>query len=229
MYISRWNELADELGLIVVYPMGTGFPLRWRTFEQNGDEDGPTREVQFIADLIDKLEMDYNIDPRRIYANGLSNGGGMTFLLACRLSDRIAAIGTVAGAYSYPWDACSPTRSVPLIAFHGDSDPIVPYLGGSRSRTGYTFPNLQDWIKEYARRNGCVETPLDLVVSESVSGVRYSSCRDEAEVVFYTIRGGGHTWPGGEAIPEWIAGYTSPAIDSTRVMWQFFQQHPLEK
>ena len=94
MYISRWNELADEHGFIVVYPGGTCFPKRWRT---GGSQDA-SADVQFISDLIDKLQQDYNIDSTRIYANGLSNGGGMSFALACTLSDRIAAIGIVAGA-----------------------------------------------------------------------------------------------------------------------------------
>ena len=125
--VSRWNKLADEYGFIVVYPAGTGFPMRWRTW---GAAD-PTQDITFISDLIDKLSAEYNIDPARVYANGLSNGGGMTFVLSCKLSERIAAIGTVAGAYSLPWDECNPSRPVPAIIFHGTADPIVPYQGGS--------------------------------------------------------------------------------------------------
>ena len=227
MSISHWNDLADEFGFIVVYPMGTRFPLRWRTYTQPGMEDGPEREVQFISDLIDKLEGEYNIDPARIYTNGLSNGGGMSFLLACKLSERIAAIGTVAGAYATPWSECDPTRPVPLIAFHGDSDPIVPYQGGKQSRFDTTFPSIPDWIQMYAQRNACAGEPLYLPVSDTVSGVRYTSCSQDAEVVFYTIQGGGHTWPGGEPIPEWIAGYTTPDINATRVMWEFFSNYAL--
>ena len=228
MTISHWNDLADEYGFIVVYPMGTRFPLRWRTYAQEGMEDGPEREVQFFSDLIDRLESQYNIDPARIYANGLSNGGGMSFLLACKLSERIAAIGTVAGAYTTPWSECNPGRPVPLMAFHGTDDPIVPYQGGEQSRMGTTFPSIPDWVHTYARLNGCAETPVELPASGEVSGIRYTACSQGAEVMFYTIQGGGHSWPGGEPIPAWIVGYTSPEIDASRVMWEFFRQHPLE-
>ena len=104
--ISRWNELADQHGFIVVYPSGTGFPLRWRA--GCGAPSDPMEDVTFIADLIDKLEKGYTIDKNRIYANGLSNGGGMSFMLACKLAGRIAAIGGVAGAYLFPMSACQP-------------------------------------------------------------------------------------------------------------------------
>ena len=82
----------------------------------------------------------YNIDPGRIYANGLSNGGGMSYLLGCALSDRITAIGGVAGAYAFPLEECHPSRPVPMIAFHGTADPIVPYQGGASGDNGFIFP-----------------------------------------------------------------------------------------
>ncbi|MGD2159357.1 MAG: PHB depolymerase family esterase, partial [Anaerolineales bacterium] len=128
--LSGWNSLADEYGFIVVYPQGTGFPLRWNTALMEDKPEGMDKEVQFFSDLIDALSMNYNIDQTRIYANGMSNGGGMAHLLACKLSDRIAAIGGVAGAYLHQWEFCQPKRPVPVIAFHGTKDPFVPYYGG---------------------------------------------------------------------------------------------------
>ena len=71
MKISQWNKVADKYGFIVVYPSGTGFPLRW-----NASGKSPNQDVIFITDLIDKLEAEYNIDSKRVYVNGLSNGGG---------------------------------------------------------------------------------------------------------------------------------------------------------
>ena len=79
MQITHWNDLADEYGFIVVYPAGTGFPLRWRIVGGSSSEGNPMQDVTFISDLISQLEAEYNIDPTRIYANGLSNGGGMSF------------------------------------------------------------------------------------------------------------------------------------------------------
>jgi polyhydroxybutyrate depolymerase len=225
--ISHWNKLADENGFIVVYPMGTGLPLRWGTLSRPGSEDRAQRDVRFISDLIDKLETEYNIDPARIYANGLSNGGGMAFLLACKMADRIAAIGGVAGAYSTPWSECNPSRPVPAIVFHGDVDLIVPYAGGSVSRTGFTFPAIADWVAAWANHNGCASQPVTLSDRGEVSGIRYTGCNQNADVEFYTVHGGGHSWPGGKGLPKFIVGHTTQDIDATRMMWDFFRKHPL--
>lgn len=103
--LSRWDRLADEHGLLVVYPAGTpqipGVARIWHTFEV-----GPAleRDVAFISELIDSLRASYNVDPARIYADGMSNGGGMAFALSCALSDRIAAVGKVAPAQTLTLD-----------------------------------------------------------------------------------------------------------------------------
>ena len=223
--VSHWNELADEYGFIVVYPSGTGFPPRWNAYNlQVGGVDS-NAEVQFIADLIDKLSDDYNIDTTRIYANGLSNGGAMAVLLACRLADSVTAIGGVSGAYLLPRDQCAPSRPVPIIVFHGTEDPIVAYGGGEIMRTGLFFPDVPAWIASWAGLNGCDPTPLELPPRGEVGGVRYTQCRQGADVVFYTVHGGGHAWPGGVKLPEMIVGHTTRDIDATRVMWDFFNKY----
>ncbi len=225
MQTSLWNDLADRQGFIVVYPAGTGFPRRWRT--GGGTSADAMQDVKFIADLIDALAARYNIDRTRIYANGLSNGGGMSYQLACRLADRIAAAGSVSGAYLLPLSACQPSRPVPLIAFHGTADPVVPYAGGPSRSFDLPFPDVPAWIAAYAERNGCEATPSPLPARGEVGGVQYTGCRDDAEVVFYTIAGGGHAWPGGEPLPRFIVGQTSQDIDATAVMWEFFSRHAL--
>ncbi|NLG23846.1 MAG: hypothetical protein GX558_00710, partial [Clostridiales bacterium] len=161
-----------------------------------------------------------------IYVNGMSNGGGMTHILACELSERIAAVGLVAGAYTYPWEACQPERPVPAIVFHGDADRIVPIAGGPIPRASQTLPDIREWVATLAQRNGCVEAPRELAPQGSVRGEAYTRCA--ADVVFYTVVGGGHTWPGGEGIPAWIGGVTTDDVDATALMWEFFAAHPLE-
>ena len=227
METSHWNEVAEENGLIVGYPSGTQIPLRWNAYNLQDFRVDTRAEVQFIADLIDKLSGDYNIDTTRVYANGLSNGAGMAVLLSCQLSEKIAAIGSVSGAYLLPWDQCVQSRPVPIIAFHGTEDPIVPYHGGEIMGSGYFYPDIPLWINNWVQRNDCDPDPVALPSQGEVSGVQYTGCKQNADVVFYTVHGGGHAWPGGIKLPEMIVGHTTRDIDATRVMWEFFTSHAL--
>jgi polyhydroxybutyrate depolymerase len=226
MKTSQWNKVADEQGFIVVYPSGTGFP---RIFPMEGA--ALTADVKYISDLIDTLEASYNIDPTRIYADGFSNGGGMAFALSCTLSDRIAAVGVVAGAQLLPWSWCTDSRPVPMIAFHGTADPIVPYGGGTtwKSPTNMPFPSVVNWAASWARRNRCGAEAEESTVAAHVSRLEYAKCADDATVVLYTVGGGGHSWPGGRPIAEWWVGPTSHEVDATGLMWAFFREHPLAK
>src|SRR6266480_2471301 len=117
MNISEWNRLADSQGFIVVYPSGLegAGPRVWRV----GSDFA--KDVRFISEMIDKLEAAYNIDRARIYANGLSNGGGMAFVLSCTLSDRIAAVGMVgASLHQLPGSVCA-APTMPTAAMRSDS------------------------------------------------------------------------------------------------------------
>lgn len=228
MKVSQWNREADASGFLVVYPAGTGTgPRAW--FMEGAASPSRMPDVRFIADLIDTLEAAHNIDPARIFASGLSNGGGMAFVLSCTLSDRIAAIGAVSAAQSLPWSWCPDSTPVPMIAFHGTDDHIVPYDGGKVAIAPEPFPGVLDWTANWARRNRCALTPIDSVVTTDVTRREYTGCADDATVVLYTIRGGGHQWPGGKPIPEWLVGHMSHSIDATGLMWAFFREHPLRR
>lgn len=218
--VSGWNALAEREGFIVVYPsavQGAG-PRIWFV------QPGPSllRDVRFISDLIDKLEREYKIDPHRIYANGLSNGGGMSFVLSCAMPDRIAAVGMVAAAQTLPSRWCTTTTPVPMIAFHGTADPVIPYNGGVTWISARSFPNYPKFIADWARRNGCGPNAVETDVAADVSRRTYRGCANDAAVELYTIRGGGHTWPGGMKLPEWFAGRTTYSISATEKMWEFF-------
>ena len=229
MRLSHWNRLADESGFLVVYPLGSRFPLRWHCGGGFSSRELARQDVQFIADLIDQLKQQYHLDEARIHANGLSNGGGMSFLLAGQLSERIAAFGSVGGAHVLPWTEFQPQRPVPAIIFHGTADRIVPYHGKSWGSGGFSLPDLPGWVQTLAARNGCETNAVPLPTSGSVSGVRYPGGSNHADVEFYTVTGGGHTWPGGKPMTAAIVGKTTADVDATRLMWDFFQAHPLRK
>ena len=221
--MSRWNDAADRHGFIVVYPSGMDGrgPRIWRA---DGGA-GLARDVTFIAELIDALKAAYNIDPARIYANGLSNGGGMAFVLSCTLSDRIAAVGMVGAAQLLPWSWCADGRPVPMITLHGTADRVTPYHGGKTWVAPRAFPDIAVWTAGWARRNRCAADPVESVVAADVTRIHYTDCA--ADTVLYRIEGGGHTWPGGRLLPEWALGPTSRGIDATSEMWAFFRDHAL--
>jgi polyhydroxybutyrate depolymerase len=225
--MSRWNDVADREGLIVVYPSGAGG--RGVSVWHEGVRPGLSPDVKFIAALIDTISAHYNIDPARVYANGLSNGGGMSFALSCSLSDRIAAVGLVASAQFLPLKWCTDRHPVPMINFHGTADSVAPYKGGtSWVAPGYRrFQNQLTFVANWARRNRCAPSPVDSTIAVDVTRRSYMKCADGADVVLYTIQGGGHTWPGGGPLPEWFVGTTTRGIDASSLMWAFFRAHPL--
>src|SRR5438046_3752502 len=185
---SQWNRVADEHGVIVGYPSGEGGggPRVWH--EGGGAE--PSRDVRFISELIDTLEARYNIDPGMIYANGLSNGGGMSFALSCTLSDRIAAVGMVGAALLLPFSWCTDQRPVPMIAFHGTPAAAGPYKGGFSWVAPQRFQGVRAFTASSARSNRCGTNPVDSVVATDVTRLEYTKCADDAAVVLYTIKGG---------------------------------------
>jgi polyhydroxybutyrate depolymerase len=228
--ISQWNRVADREGVIVVYPSGRSGagPRVWDA----EDRGGSRTDVRFISDLIDELRKAYHIDTSRIYADGLSNGGGMAFVLSCTMSDRIAAVGMVASAQTEPWEWCKDHRPVPAIAFHGTDDTATPYLGGRTWITpprGRGFPSIPEWMAKWGRRNQCDSSPTEARFAFDVTRTEHTQCAGNATVVLYTIEGGGHTWPGGGHLPEWFAGITSHTVDASSLMWEFFKAHPLQK
>ena len=225
METSQWNRVADAHGFLVAYPSGLSGrgPRAWRA----GGSLGSARDVQFMSELIDTLRASYNIDSTMVCANGLSNGGGMAFLLSCTLSDRIAAVGVVGVAIFLPWSGCRDQRAVPMVAFHGTADRLTRYHGGKTWVAPRAFPDIPRWTATWARRNGCAPNPVDSAVAADVMRRSYTHCADDAAVVLYTVDGGGHTWPGGGPMPEWFAGRTTRSIDASGLMWTFFREHRL--
>ena len=227
--MSGWNDIADEEGFIVVYPSATplsalGWPRLWRAWEDISGIEDTMADIRFVSDLIDTLDATYNIDRARIYANGYSSGGAMANLLACRLPDRLAAIGTVATAHLSS-AVCGDLQPISLIAFHGTADMQVPYEGGMSAMSDEPWDSVRKWTTDWAQGNGCDASPRESAISTDVTRFEYSSCESGATVMLYAVADGGHTWPGSDP-PAWtsgMAGRTTDSIDATREIWAFFR------
>jgi polyhydroxybutyrate depolymerase len=233
---SGLNEKADQAGFIVVYPEGSGRLARMLTFNAgNCCGHAAARsidDVAFTRLVLDDLERIANIDRRRVFATGMSNGAMMCYRLASELSDRIAAIAPVAG----PMGAkdCRPGRAVSVMHFHGDADEFAPFKGGrGRGPSGTDFYSVQHSIDAWVAANGCKPKPRTTPRPDraddgtTVKEIQYDSGCDGAEVVLVVIEGGGHTWPGRE--PRLRAlGASTQDISANDMMWEFFQQHPMK-
>lgn len=201
--ITGLSEKSEEQGFIVAYPAGTGDPLVWYTLHEI--QDGAPDNVKFVDMMIDKLLVDYNIDPSQIYVTGFSNGGGMANRIACDLSGRIAAVAPVAGGH-FTDDSCDPERAVPIFAIHARLDAHVLYDGGELTMS------IPDWSLEWAQRNGCNMTPIDETdTSVPINVVSWRECRGDATVTLTSMNSIGHSW--------------SPEM--TDLILAFFEEHRL--
>jgi polyhydroxybutyrate depolymerase len=212
--LSDMSAKADEAGFIVVYPDGN--QATWFT----GPIPQGDRDRQFVRDLVNHISTLYHIDPKRIYATGMSNGGGMTNRVACNLADLFAAVAPNAGAYDYSKN-CTPSRPVPILAFHGIDDEVVPYNG---FQTQEIVPAIETWAADWAERNGCDDAPVITTPVETVTMHSWTNCKEDADVILYALEGHGHSWPGSSMLHGSI---TSQAINATDIMWDFFQAHPM--
>jgi polyhydroxybutyrate depolymerase len=212
------GHVADDAGMLIAVPEGVGGSKSWNTRAFTGRDD----DVAFARTLLDAVGRDLCYDSDQVYAAGFSMGGGMAMRAACGLPDAIAAVGTVGATYS---DCRAP---VPLIAFHGDADTVVPYGGGTEPEelSGGMFPPVRRTISEWARDLGCDGLATISRYSPQVEVSTYPNCpsgRDD--VLLYTVLGGGHTWPGASPEANPVGGLTTQEIDATKTMIEFFAAH----
>jgi polyhydroxybutyrate depolymerase len=229
------NNKADEAGFVAVYPNGTGLAglmLTWNAGGFRGKRNDKADDVAYIAKVLDDLATVANVDPKRVFVTGMSNGGMMCYRLAAELSDRIAAIAPVAGTMAI--DNYNPKRPVPVMHFHGAADKIVPFAGPSgRTSKFMGFKSVEDTIKVCIKTNGCPDKPKVVNVPDkggdgtSVTKKTYGPGKDGAEVVLFVIEGGGHTWPGQQPPVDFI-GKSTKNISANDLIWEFFEKHPMK-
>jgi polyhydroxybutyrate depolymerase len=225
--MSRLDEEADARGAIVVYPEGTGGAYAgWNAGPSPlGHLYKDVDDVAFIAALLDRLAKSLCVDPKRVLCTGFSLGGSMCYRIACELSERVAAIAPVAGPDVAP--ACSPKRALPLLAFWGTADGFAAYAGDPG-----TQPNNKGAVKtvgDYAKRAGCEAASKPTTSKGAVSCETWGGCKDGAEATLCTVKGGGHTWPGGEPWALFGGLVTGGAINkdvsASLLILDFFYKH----
>lgn len=217
---ANMPALADARGFVVASP--EGLDASWNAGRCCGlSMARGVDDVAFVRRVIDTVSEEFCIDPHRVFATGMSNGGFLSHRLACELSDRIAAIAPVAGVIGVP--RCAPRRAVPVFQFHGTLDPLVPYQGGGLQG----FDSVADTMRGWAERNGCAPSPMEFLRRGIVHCERWSGCREGAAVQLCTVDGGGHTWPGALPIP--VFGLTTHEISASEMMLDFFERHPMRR
>ena len=225
------NQKADSAGFVAVYPNGMGFGMM-RFFNAGGAPSAKADDVKFTAEVLDDLATVINVDAKRVYATGMSNGGMMVYRLAAELSDRIAAIAAVSGTLCI--DQPNPKRPVPVIHFHGAADTIVPFNGpNGRTPRFLKFQSVDATVRTWVKLDGCPEEPkitsLPDIAKDGTTVTRkvYGPGKDGAEVVLYVIEGGGHTWPGHEPMVGFL-GKSTKNISANDLIWEFFVKHPMK-
>lgn len=224
-FYGNFKDLADIDNFIVVQPNGTkdlSGRQYWNAFVNAGAVD----DVGFISGLIDRLALSYNIDQTQIFSTGMSNGGFMSFKLACELSDRIAKIASVTGSMNTTLQGtCAPTKPIPMMQIHGTTDPTVAYNGSAGVMA------IEDVVDYWVDKNNCDSVPsifnlpdVNTADNSTVERFTYANGDASSEVIFYKITGGGHTWP---SAPIDIPGSnTNKDFNASKVIWEFFKGEP---
>lgn len=233
---SGLSDKADAAGFFAVYPNGTGsLPnvLTWNGGRCCGYAfNHQVDDVAYVRALLVDLAGFVPVDPRRVYAAGMSNGAQITYRLGSELTERFAAIAGVAGPMGL--DACNPSRPIPVLHIHGTDDEFAPFQGGvgPRSIYGADFHSVEFTVDCWVRANGCPPTPTVTAkpprVDDGTRIVRkvYGPGRDGVEVVLIVVEGGGHTWPGRPPLPVTL-GKSTANLDANDTIWEFFQRYAL--
>ena len=225
MFYGDFRDIADTEGFLLVHPEGTtfignqfwnvGFPGISSTID----------DVGFTEALIDELATLYTINLDRVYATGMSNGGFMSFLLACQLSEKIAAVASVTGSMTQDtFNDCNAQLPTPVLQIHGTEDDVVLYNGNTLS-----IP-IADVISYWVDYNNCETTPstttlpdLDVSDGSTVEHSVYENSDNGITTEHMKVIGGGHTWPGSVLN---TAG-TNQDIDASMEIWLFFSRYDI--
>lgn len=222
-FYADFRPIADTASFIIALPNGT-YDLTnrrfWNTFNSSAVDD-----IGFLSALIDTIRGNYSIDTGRIYSTGMSNGGFMSYELACFLSGRIAAVASVTGSMIWPrLNTCNATHPTPVMQIHGTADLTVPYNGNS------LFAHIDTVVSYWVQHNNCQPQPEvfpvpDINTGDNCTAVQYIYRGGTAgtSVEFFKVMGGGHSWPGAPI----NLNITNMDFSACVEIWRFFRQYSL--
>ena len=213
---TNYFPLADRDNFIVIYPQGATTPTLSAHWNVGGWTSKSTvKDIEFIETIIDLVKDKIQIDETRIYSSGMSNGGYMSYSLACNLSGKIAAIASVTGSMTPDnFDDCSPSSPRSILQIHGLQDFVVPYVGSSGSKS------IQDVIDFWVNHNSCSLEPNRLIKYSDLALVNfdtYENCLNNTNVKLILHPEMGHIWP-------FLNTYNISASDE---VWNFVSKYDL--
>ncbi len=231
MGYSGINQVADKEGFLVAYPQGTK-DSRDNNFFNVGYEfhsDSKVNDVNFIREIVLNLTKDYKLNSKRVFATGMSNGGDMSYLLACTSSDLFTAVAPVAGVMMKDTlENCNPVKKIPIFEIHGTKDSISKFEGdmNNEDKWGayYDLPStIEFWVNKHALSE---KETIQLENKNTEDGTtitfeRYWSDESQREVWFYIVNDGNHTWPGMTGL---FSRTANQDINSAEEIWKFFSK-----
>jgi polyhydroxybutyrate depolymerase len=218
-----FRAIADTANFILIHPNGT--PDNFGTNSWNTFDNSTTNDLGFVSNLIDTLLLNYNIDTTAIYSTGMSNGGFMSYELACQLSHRIAAVASVTGSITNTHIAtCNAQHPMPVMQIHGTNDGTVPYIGN------VIFQPIENVVNYWIQFNNCDTNAVfnaitDIVTTDNCTAEHYVYPNGDngVEVEFYKIINGGHSWPGAPV----NLNTTNMDFQANQEIWRFFRKYRL--
>ena len=224
MQYGDFRAIADTANFLLVHPMGTldgSNQPYW-----NANWGGAVDDIGFTEALLDSLAVSYNINMNRVFSTGMSNGGFMSYTLACELGHRIAAVASVTGTMNANQSStCTPSHPTPIMEIHGTLDTTVPYNGLAGS-----MESVSNVLSYWANFNNCNTTPIQTAVPNTslidgctATHFKYENGDNGVEVEHYRIDLGAHTWPGAPI----AIGTTNYDINASTKIWEFFAQYDI--
>ena len=223
MSYSQMNLIADQNGFLVCYPQGSTLPTGQSHWNANL-EMSTVNDIDFLSELSNQLSITYKTNEENTFVAGMSNGGFMSYTLGCNKSNVFKAIASVTGTMSgKDWKNCYPVNKIPVLQISGTDDTTVPWDGSMSTSYGWGgAPHIKKVVEFWGDLNQCDQVEefdfpdIDNSDKSTVSLTKRKGSSDGNEVWFYTVKGGGHDWPG---------SWGNKDMSASEEIWKFFKNH----